>query len=105
MKSCAVAMDGQSLAPFHASFHGAVWSFQRPITRSAKRHPASVLTHRSSQVTARPRKLRERHAEVLIEARKRFDFVFAPVTRYAATKRRQWQVFYDLREHQLAHVH
>src|ERR1035438_2170185 len=29
-------------------------------------------------------KLRERHAEILIKARKRFDFVFAPVTRYAA---------------------
>ena len=32
-------------------------------------------------------KLRERHAEILIEERKRFDFVFAPVTRYPATKR------------------
>jgi hypothetical protein len=48
-------------------------------------------------------KLRERHAEIPIEARKRFDFVFAPVTRYAATKRRQWQMLHDLREHQLAH--
>ena len=50
-------------------------------------------------------KLRERHAEILIEARKRFDFVLAPVTRYAATKRRQWQMLHDLREHQLAHGH
>src|SRR5664280_938279 len=50
-------------------------------------------------------KLRERHAEILIEARKRFDFVFAPVTRYAATKRRQWQMLHDLRENQLAHDH
>jgi hypothetical protein len=37
-------------------------------------------------------KLRERPAEILIEASKRFDFVLAPVTRYAATKRRQWQM-------------
>jgi len=49
--------------------------------------------------------LRERHGQVLIEARERFDFVFAPVTRYAATKRRQRQMLHDLREHQLAYKH
>ena len=50
-------------------------------------------------------KLRERHTQVLIEARERLDFVLAPVTRYATTKRRKWQMLHDLREHQLAYVH
>ena len=49
--------------------------------------------------------LRERHAEVLIETRECFDFVLAPATRDATTKRRQWQMLHNLREHQLAYVH
>jgi hypothetical protein len=50
-------------------------------------------------------KLCKRHTEILIETRKRFDFVFASVPRYATTKRCPWQMFHDLREHQLAYVH
>jgi hypothetical protein len=50
-------------------------------------------------------KLRERYAEVLIEARERFDFVLGSVTDYATTKRRQWQMLHDLREHQLSYIH
>ena len=50
-------------------------------------------------------KLRKSHAQVLIEARECFDFVLAPVTRYATTKRCARQMLHDLREHQLAHVH
>jgi len=50
-------------------------------------------------------KMRERHGQVLIEAGERLDFVFASVTRQAATKRRQWHMLHDLRVHQLAPGH
>ncbi len=49
--------------------------------------------------------LRERHGQVLTQAGERFDFVFAIVTRYAATKRRQRQRPHDLRVHRIANVH
>jgi len=50
-------------------------------------------------------KVRKCHAQVLIEARKRFDFVLSPVTRSATTKRRQRQMLHDLGKHQFASVH
>ena len=47
----------------------------------------------------------ERHGQVLIQAGERFDFVFAIVTRYAATQRRRRRKPPDLREHRIANVH
>ena len=47
----------------------------------------------------------ERHGQALTQAGERFDFVFAIVTRYAATKRRQRQRPHDLRVHRIANVH
>jgi hypothetical protein len=43
--------------------------------------------------------LRERHRQILIEARERFDLVLAVVTRHTATKRRKRQVSHDLCEY------
>jgi len=50
-------------------------------------------------------KLRKGHAQVLIEARERFDFVLAPVTHHTTAKRRQRQMLHNLREHQFSQIH
>ena len=47
-------------------------------------------------------KVRECHTQVLIQARERFDFVLAPVARYATAKCRARQMLHDLREYELA---
>ena len=51
------------------------------------------------------RQLGERHAEKLIEACKRFDFVMATITLDALPKNRQRKMLRDLRENQFSSVH
>jgi hypothetical protein len=50
-------------------------------------------------------KLRKSHAEILIQTREPLDFVIAFVTGDTAVKSLKWQMFYDLRENQLACIH
>ena len=47
----------------------------------------------------------EGHTQKLIEAGKGLDLVYSAVARHATTKRRQWHMLSDLREHELAQVH
>ena len=49
--------------------------------------------------------LGKRHASVLVRAPKRFDFVIAIVSLYAAMKMMPRQMLHDLGENQLACVH
>lgn len=49
--------------------------------------------------------LRKGHAKKLIQARKRFYFVFAAVARHDSAKRMQREMLHELRENQLARVH